>query len=88
MQSTPASHQGEHLVLLPAGLTGAVTLGDGTTVDLGPAGQTVIEVGTHDQAKEVAIVASQLAADDDSITAVEEFDESQSRKNLNIKKGS
>ena len=74
-----------HVVLLPAGLTGEVTLGDGTTVDLGPASQIAIEVDSHDQAKEVALAASQLAHDDESLPGVA-FDESTSRKNLNIKK--
>ncbi len=74
-----------HVVLLPAGLTGEVTLDDGTTVDLGPASQTAIEVASHDQAKEVALAASQLAHDDESLPDVT-YDEAASRKNLNLKK--
>jgi hypothetical protein len=86
MKTTPASHEGSHLVLLPAGLTGQVTLDDGSVVDLGPAHQTVIEVADHDQAKEVALVASQMALEDDSVDTVQDFDEAQSRKNLGLNK--
>lgn len=78
-----------HVVLLPPGLAGTVELEDGTVVDLGPANQVVIEVGSHDQAKEVALVASQLAHDSQDLADVE-HDEAQSRKNLGLskKKGS
>ncbi len=70
-----------HVVLLPAGLTGEVTLDDGTTVDLGPSSQTVIEVDSHDHAKEVALLASDLAHDDDGLPDVT-HDKKQSQKNL------
>ncbi len=84
---TPGSIESDgHVVLLPAGLTGIVTLDDGTTYDLGPAGQVVIEVESHDHAKEVAIAASKLAHDSDALPDVS-FDEATSRKNLQLKKG-
>lgn len=42
---TPGSIESDgHVVLLPVGLTGEVTLDDGTTYDLGPASQAAIEV--------------------------------------------
>ena len=74
-----------HVVLLPAGLTGQVTTGDGTTYDLGPASQIAVEVDTHNHAKEVALAASQLAHDSDALPDVH-FDEALSRKNLTVKK--
>ena len=86
MKQTPATYEGEHLVLLPAGLTGSVTVEDGTTYDLGPGHQTVIEVQSHDHAKELALAASDLAAADDAVTAVQEHDHAQSRKNLGLTK--
>ena len=77
-----------HVVLLPPGLTGTVEVGDGTTYDLGPAAQEVIEVSSPEHAAEVAMEASRMALADESVTAVQEFDEAQSRKNLGLKKGS
>jgi hypothetical protein len=74
-----------HVVLLPPGLTGTVELEDGTVVDLGPANQVVIEVGSHDQAKEVALAASQLAHESEDLPNLQ-HDEAQSRKNLGLKK--
>ncbi len=85
MKITPGSIVSDgHVVILPAGLTGEVTLGDGTTVDLGPASQIAIEVDSHDHAKEVALLASQLAHDSDDLPDVA-FDETTSRKNLGKK---
>ncbi len=79
---TPGSIESDgHVVLLPAGLTGEVTLEDGTTVDLGPASQIAIEVDSLDQAKEVAFAASDLAHDDDSLPD-ETHDRKQSARNL------
>lgn len=75
-----------HVVIMPAGLTGEVTLEDGTTYNLGPASQEAIEVDSHDHAKQVAFVASKLAHDSDALPDVS-YDEAQSRKNLGIKKG-
>jgi hypothetical protein len=86
MKSTPASYEGEHVVLLPAGLTGTVTLQDGTTYDLGPGHQVVIEVESHDHGKEVGILASKLAVESDAVPAAAEFDEAASRKNLGLNK--
>jgi hypothetical protein len=86
MKSNPASYEGEHIVLLPAGLTGTVTLQDGTTYDLGPGHQVVVEVESHDHGKEVGLLASKLAVDDDAVPSVTEFDEAASRKNLSIDK--
>ncbi len=74
-----------HVVLLPAGLTGTVNAADGTAYDLGPASQIAIEVDSHEHAKEVALAASQLAHDDESLPDIH-HDEKQSRKNLNITK--
>lgn len=74
-----------HVVLLPPGLTGSVTLEDGTIVDLGPGHQNAIEVETHDQAKEVALLASKLAGDSEDLPNVV-HDEEQSRKNLGLSK--
>lgn len=74
-----------HVVLLPAGLTGEVTLKDGSVVDLGPANQAVIEVASHEQAKEVVVLASQMAVEDENVD-VQEFDEATTRKNLTNKK--
>ncbi len=70
-----------HVVVLPAGLTGEVTLKDGTTVDLGPASTTIIEVASHDQAKEVVLLASDLAHDDESLPDIS-HDKKQSARNL------
>ncbi len=85
LKITPGSQQvvesDGHVVLLPPGLTGEVTLGDGTTVDLGPAATTVIEVESHDHAKEVALLASDLAHDDESLPDIS-HDRKQSEKNL------
>lgn len=74
-----------HVVLLPAGLTGEVTLGDGTTYDLGPASQVALEVESLDHGKEVALVASRMAHDSDALPDVQ-HDEKQSLKNLNLGK--
>ncbi len=76
---------GGHVVLLPAGLTGEVTLADGTTYDLGPASQVAIEVDSHDHAKEVALVASRMTHDSDALPDVQ-HDEKQSLKNLDLGK--
>jgi hypothetical protein len=87
LKITPASIVSDgHVVLLPAGLTGQVTTADGTTYDFGPAHQEAIEVNSHDHAKEVALVASQLAVEHPGVD-IEEFDEALSRKNLGMKKG-
>jgi hypothetical protein len=86
MKSTPASFEGEHLVVLPVGLTGSVTLEDGTTYDLGPGHQVVVEVESHEHGKEVALLASKLAVEDDSIPTAADFDEAASRKNLGLDK--
>jgi hypothetical protein len=86
VKSTQATFEGEHILLLPPGLTGSVTLDDGTVVDLGPGHQVVVELDSHEQAKEVALIASKLAAEDDTVTAVPEHDEAQSRKNLGLPK--
>lgn len=86
MKQTPASFEGEHVVLLPAGLTGSVTLEDGTTYDLGPGHQTVVEVASHDHGKEVGFLASKLALESEAVEDVTEFDEEQSRKNLGLNK--
>lgn len=75
-----------HVVLLPPGLTGSVTTADGTTYDLGPGHVGAIEVDSHQHACEVALAASNLAADDPTVTAVEEHNEAQSRKNLSLTK--
>lgn len=86
LKITPGSIESDgHVVLLPPGLTGEVTTDDGTTYDLGPAHQIAVEVESHDHAKEVALAASQLAHDDESLPGVE-HDEAQSRKNLGLKK--
>ncbi len=86
LKITPGSIVSDgHVVILPAGLTGEVTLDDGTTVDLGPAGQIAVEVDSHDHAKEVALAASQLAHDDESLPDIK-FDRKQSEKNLTLKK--
>ncbi len=88
LKITPGSIASDgHVVLLPAGLTGEVTVGDGTTYDLGPSTQIAIEVDSHDHAKEVALAASQLAHDSDALPDIS-HDEAQSRKNLGLKKGS
>ena len=71
-----------HVVLLPFGLTGQVTVEDGTVYDLGPAHEVAIEVDSHDHAREVGLAASQLAAG----AGVSDHDEDLSRKNLNLKK--
>ncbi len=82
LKITPGSIVSDgHVVLLPAGLTGEVTLDDGTTVDLGPALQTAIEVDSHDHAKEVALRASDLANDDDALPDII-HDRKQSQRNL------
>jgi hypothetical protein len=86
VKQTPATYEGEHLVLLPAGLTGTVTLEDGTSYDLGPGHQTVLEAQSHDHAKEIALAASALAAADDAVPTVTEYDEALSRKNLGLTK--
>ncbi len=86
MKQTAASYEGKHLVILPAGLTGSVTLDDGTTIDLGPASQTVVEVGSEDHGKEVGFAASKLAHDSDALPDII-HDEAQSRRNLGLKKG-
>lgn len=70
-----------HVVLLPAGLTGSVTLADGTVVDLGGANDIAIEVDSHEQAKEVGLLASDLAHADKGLPDVE-HDSKQSAKNL------
>ena len=86
LKITPSSIESDgHVVLLPPGLTGEVTLGDGTTYDLGPAGQVAIEVDSHDHAKEVAFEASKMAHDDENLPDVQ-HDETLSRKNLGLKK--
>jgi hypothetical protein len=74
-----------HVVLLPPGLTGTVKLADGTTVDLGPANQIAVEVDSHEKAKEVGLLASQLAHDADDLPDVT-HDETLSRKNLGLTK--
>ncbi len=85
LKITPGSIESDgHVVILPAGLTGEVTLEDGTTVDLGPAGQVAIEVDSHDKAKEVALLASDLANDDESLPDIK-HDRKQSLKNLDRK---
>lgn len=86
MKQTPATYEGEHLVLLPPGLTGTVTVDDGTSYDLGPGHQTVIEVQSHDHAKEIALAASDMAAADDAVPGVTDHDHAQSRKNLGLTK--
>lgn len=86
LKITPGSIESDgHVVLLPPGLTGTVTVGDGTTYDLGPATQIAVEVDSHKHAREVALLASRLAHEDDSIPV--EHDEAQSRKNLGLTKG-
>lgn len=86
LKITPSSIESDgHVVLLPPGLTGEVTVGDGTSYDLGPASQVAIEVDSPEHAAEVAMAASQLAVDDENIP-VDEFDEAQSRKNLGLTK--
>ena len=46
LKITPGSIESDgHVVLLPAGLTGQVTTGDGRTYDLGPAHQIAIGDG-------------------------------------------
>lgn len=86
LKITPGSIVSDgHVVLLPAGLTGEVTVGDGTTYDLGPSSQIAVEVDSHDHAKEVALVASQMAHDSDALPDVT-FDQAQSRTNLAVKK--
>lgn len=86
MKQTSASYEGKHIVILPEGLTGTVTLEDGSTYDLGPGDHTVVEVDSHDHGKEVGLLASQLAHEDESLPDVT-HDESLSRKNLGLKKG-
>lgn len=84
LKITPGSIESDgHVVLMPAGLTGAVEV-NGTTYDLGPAGQVAIEVNEED-AGEVALAVSQLAVDSPAVP-IEEFDEAASRKNLNLNK--
>lgn len=75
-----------HVVLLPPGLTGAVTTEDGSEYDLGPASQLAVEVASPEHAAEVALEASKLALADPAITEVEEFDEELSRANLGLDK--
>ena len=70
-----------HVVILPVGLTGEVTLDDGTTYDLGPAGQVAIEVGSHDHAKKVALLASDLAHVDPALPDIS-HDRKQSERNF------
>lgn len=87
LKITPGSIVSDgHVVLLPAGLTGEVTVEDGTTYDLGPAHQTAIEVDSQDHAAEVALAASDLAAASDDVPLVDKHDEAQSRKNLGLPK--
>jgi hypothetical protein len=74
-----------HVVLFPAALTGAVTLQDGTVYDLGPATQPAIEVASHEHAKEVAFIVSQLADASEDLPDVS-HDQAQSRKNLGLPK--
>lgn len=73
-----------HVVLLPAGLTGEVTVADGTTYDLGPASQVALEVESLDHGKEVALEASRMAHDSEALPDVH-HDEAQSLANLDIK---
>lgn len=82
LRITPGSIVSDgHVVLLPAGLTGEVTVGDGTTYGLGSASDIAIEVDSHAHAKEVVLVASQMAHDSDALPDVS-FDKSQSLKNM------
>ncbi len=82
LKITPGSIESDgHVVILPAGLTGEVTLDDGTVVDLGPAGQIAVEVDSHDKAKEVALLASDLAHDDPNLPDIT-HDKAQSKKNM------
>jgi hypothetical protein len=85
LKITPGSIVSDgHVVLLPGGLTGEVTLDDGTTYDLGPASQIAIEVESHEHAKQVALKASDMAHDSDALPDVK-HDRKQSAKNLGIK---
>ena len=74
LKITPASIESDgHVVLLPAGVTGEVTLPD-------------IEVDNHEHAKQVAFEVSKRVGADESFPDID-HNEEQSRKNLGIKKG-
>lgn len=88
LKITPGSIVSDgHVVLLPAGVTGEVTLDDGTTYNLGPATQNVIEVDSHEHALETALRVSDMVGESEDYPDVQ-HDRKLSERNFRaVRKG-